>query len=192
MPNKNKVKFGLKNLHYAIETETDVYGEVKAWPGAVNLSLELQGDTSAFYADNMVYYQSYANQGYSFELETALIPEEVEKEVFGDETDVETGIMTESRESKTKKIAFAYQIDGDQQNRLFWDYGISLSRPTTEASTTTETQEPHTDTISGVCTGLTNSPHIRIKTSSNTSEEIKGKWFDQVIMPNEYEALKGE
>lgn len=191
MANQNKVKYGLKNLHYAIETETDVYGEVKPWPGAVNMSRELQGDTNAFYADNMVYYQSYANQGYTFELESALVPEDVEKDVFGDEVDPETGIMTESRDSKTKKIALGYQIDGDQQNRMFWDYGISLSRPSTEASTTSETIEPQTDTIEGSCTGLTNSPILRVKTSASTEKTITEKWFDQVVMPNDYESLKG-
>ena len=192
MANQNKVKFGLKNLHYAVETETDVYGEVKPWPGAVNMSREVQGDESSFYADNMVYYQSYAYQGYSCELETALIPEDIETAVLGDQIDETTGIMTESRDSKIKKIAIGYQIDGDVHNRFYWDYGCVMSRPTTEASTTSESIEPQTDTVNMTCTGLTNSPITRTKTSSKTSEAIQGKWFNQVVMPNDYESLQGE
>lgn len=57
----NKVHFGLKKVHYAIVTETDgvlTFGTPTAWPGAVNLSLEPQGDPVEFYADNGVYFNS--------------------------------------------------------------------------------------------------------------------------------------
>lgn len=55
----NKVKFGLKNVHYAMLTEADggevTYGTPVAILGAVNLSMDAQGDTSTFYADDMAY-----------------------------------------------------------------------------------------------------------------------------------------
>lgn len=41
----SKIKYGLRNVHYSIVTETTVngvtsssYSAVKAWPGAVNIS----------------------------------------------------------------------------------------------------------------------------------------------------------
>ena len=189
---KNKVKFGLKNIVYAVQSETDVYGEVKPWPGAVNLTRELQGEENAFYADNMVYYSSYNHQGYTGELETALIPEDVETEVYGDSKDETTGIIAESRASKTKPIALGFQIDGDAQNRRHWMYGVTLSRPTTEAGTTTESAEPQTDTVNYTASGLTNSEIVMIKTSSTTPETAYNKFFDQVVMPNDYSSLQGE
>lgn len=189
---KSKVKFGLKNVVYAIEQETDTYGDVKQWPGAVNITRELQGEENAFYADNMVYYSSYNHQGYTGEFESALIPEDVETEVYGDEIDETTGIIKESRASKTKRIALGFQIDGDADNRRHWMYGVTLSRPNTEAGTTTETAEPQTDTVSYTASGLTNSDVVMIKTSSKTPETAYNKFFEKVVMPDQYTELQGE
>ena len=53
----NKVKFGLKNVHYAVVTTNSTgkesYGTPVAWPGAVNLSLDAEGDTNSFDADDI-------------------------------------------------------------------------------------------------------------------------------------------
>lgn len=53
---KNKVKFGLSNVHIAKITETEgeiTYGTPFAMPGAVGLNADPEGDTTTFYADNM-------------------------------------------------------------------------------------------------------------------------------------------
>ena len=83
----NKVKFGLKNCHYAKatldpDTNAVTFGTPVAIPGAVNLSLDPEGDTEPFYADDMVYYTTVANNGYSGDLEIALIPESFRKDIL--------------------------------------------------------------------------------------------------------------
>ena len=56
MADNNKVKFGLKNCHYAKLTETGgviTYGTPVAIKGAVNLSLDATGDETNFFADDV-------------------------------------------------------------------------------------------------------------------------------------------
>ena len=80
----NKVKYGLKNVHYALVTETvssgvttSSYGTVKAWPGAVSLSMSSSASKSVFRADDSDYFVTYGEGGYEGDLETALIPEDI-------------------------------------------------------------------------------------------------------------------
>ena len=61
----NKVKFNIKNCHYAPVDSDGKYGTPIAMPGAVNLSLSVQGELSKFYADGIAYYTSSSNGGYS-------------------------------------------------------------------------------------------------------------------------------
>ena len=76
---KNRVKFGLRNCHYAKATLGEdgkvTFGTPVAMPGAVSLSLDAEGDNDPFYADDTVYYMVSNNNGYSGDLEIALIPE---------------------------------------------------------------------------------------------------------------------
>ena len=58
----NKVKFNIKNVHYALLKESE--GGAVTWdkpvkvPGAVSIALDASGETYPFYADGMVYYQT--------------------------------------------------------------------------------------------------------------------------------------
>ena len=57
---ENKVVFGLKNCHYAVITEDETgaftYGTPVALKGATEISLDPRGETSDFYADDVLYY----------------------------------------------------------------------------------------------------------------------------------------
>ena len=63
----NKIKYGLKNVHYASITETNTEGVIDVTfgtptpvPGAVNLVLSPVGESTPFYADNTEYFTTIA------------------------------------------------------------------------------------------------------------------------------------
>ena len=91
---KNKVKFGLQNVYWAKINEwgedTDgnktvpAYGPSKHLPGAVSLSIDANGESESFFADNGVYYVINNNAGYTGDLEIALITTEFATEILGE------------------------------------------------------------------------------------------------------------
>ena len=95
----NKVKFGLKNCHYAIATlaadGTVTFGTPVAMPGAVSLSLDAEGDNDPFYADDSVYYMVSNNNGYSGDLEVAMFPESMLTDIWG-MTKSKNGLIVEN------------------------------------------------------------------------------------------------
>src|SRR5699024_10136634 len=96
----NKVKYGLKNAHYALltigEDGTVTYGEPIPIPGSVNLTMDAQGDTSTFYADNMAYFVTAANDGYSGTFEVALIPDQFRQDVLHETMDEAAQVLVEN------------------------------------------------------------------------------------------------
>ena len=94
----NKIKYNLKNVHAAKLTRGEdgsfTYAKPKAIPGAVSISLDAEGDSSPFYADGIVYFRSTANNGYSGDLEIALIPEWFRTEILKEELD-SNGVLIE-------------------------------------------------------------------------------------------------
>ena len=167
---KNKVKFGLSNVHIAKITEVEgniTYGTPFPMPGAVSLNSDPEGDTTPFYADNIKYYISTSNQGYTGDLEIAITPEDFLTQILGQNKD-KNGALLESSDDTTARFALMGEIEGDIKKRRFVYFDCTATRPKAEMKTNEDKKEAQTDTIS-----ITMSPR-------STDKAIKA-----VIEPNE-------
>ena len=151
----NKVKYNLKNVHAAVLTATVAegvtsysYGTPKAIPGAVSISLDAEGESSPFYADGIVYFRSYANNGYSGDLEIALIPEWFRTEILKETLDANGVLVEKADTTESVKFALLFEFDGDERSIRHVLYNCSASRPSIESETKEETIEPGTETLS--------------------------------------------
>ncbi len=146
----NKVKFGLKNVHYAtfdVQDGVVEYSNPKHVPGAVNLSLSVKGSADDFFADNMVYFAQGGTSGYEGDLEMALIPDEYRKDVFGDKEDA-NGVLFEDANAITKPIALLFQFEGDKKGTRHVLYNVTSGRPNVASTTTDTSKTPQTETMS--------------------------------------------
>lgn len=171
----NKVKFGLSNVYVAKITygndNSITYGSPFAIKGAVNLTLDPEGDSADFYADNTKYFTASNNQGYSGSLEIALINDTFRTTILGETTD-SNGALFESKDNTISDFALGFQIDGDSANRRFWLYNVSASRPSTSSQTIEASKEPVTDTLNIIASARLTDGKVRVfmeKSESNTT-----------------------
>lgn len=146
MADKNKVLFGLENVHFAFEDEKGEYEKPIAVPGGVNVALTSEGDEYKFYADNRVYYSMDANNGYTGDLELAKLPDEIVQRGLGWEEDEDTGAVIEVADGKQRSFALLFDVSGDQSGRRYVFYDCKMARPDADRSTTEETPEVQTET----------------------------------------------
>ncbi|MEE0865511.1 MAG: major tail protein [Clostridia bacterium] len=147
---ENKVKFGLSNVHIAKITETDgaiTYGTPFAMPGARSLTADPEGETTPFYADNIKYYIATSNQGYTGDLEVAMLIKDFFTQILG-QTEDSNGALFESADDTTARFALMGEIDGDVKKRRFVYFDCTATRPGSEMNTIEESKEPQTDTVS--------------------------------------------
>lgn len=174
----NKVKFNIKNVHYAKKTAEGTYEKPVAIPGAVSLSLEQQGELSPFWADGIKYYVSASNGGYEGDLSVALIPDKFREDILKEAVD-NNNVLFENANINTQEFALGFDIDGDKITTKFWFYNCTATRPSIDATTTEDTKEPNTDTLKVSCAS-TSDGTVRAKTTADTEQTILDNWYNEV------------
>ena len=188
---KNKVKFNLKNAHYALltisEEGKETYGTPTALPGSVSISLDANGEPENFYADGIAYYVINNNMGYDGDLELALIPESFRTEVLKEEKD-EKGVLIENADVELASFALLFEFDGDKRHIRHVLYNCSASRPGIEGKTSEESREVQTETLTIKATPLSNGM-VKAKTGDETDEDTYNNWYTKVYVPGASEAV---
>lgn len=189
---ENKVRFGLKNVYYAVLTEGDdnsnnTWATPKAVKGAVSLTLDSNGTDGTFYADNISYYKTFANNGYTGSLEMARITDDMLKDVWG-MTAGANGVLYEATGTQPKAFALLFQIEGDQQEELNVFYRVvPTSKPSAGSQTVEESVEPVTQSFDFEALPLVTGPSyqtgmIKGRTTDTTTTAVRSAWFSTVTI----------
>jgi phi13 family phage major tail protein len=186
MPKKNKVKFNICNVHYAILTVADdgtfSYGTPVPMPGAVSLSLDANGEPTNFYADGYAYYIISNNMGYDGDLELAMVPESFRTDVLKEQLD-SNNVLIENSKVEAENFALLFEFDGDVKKIRHVLYKCAASRPGIESQTNEDEVEVKTETLSIKATPLANG-YVKAKTGDNTSDAVYQNWYSAVYIPS--------
>lgn len=186
----NEVKYGLKNVFYAVatidaSTNTATYSTPVQWPGAVNMSLEAQGEQTKFRADNIDYWIGESNNGYQGDFESALIPDSFKKNVLGFVQD-SNGALIEDANAPTIHFALLFQFEGDDKATRHVLYNVTCNRPSVTGATTEETIKPQTETVTFTATSIHNATINKDIVKACIAEAASGAyttWTTSVYSP---------
>lgn len=185
----NKVRFGLEKVHYALIGDDGEYETPKPLPGAVSLTLDAEGSSNTFFADNMPYVAFTSNAGYTGELELAYLEDAAAIDLLG-EVKAGNGVVYEDAAALPKPFALLFEVGGNVNEKRYALYNNTAARPSKNANTTGDSIEPDTDTLS-----ITAIP-IEVEIDGATKKVVKGSientteaatvyngWFASVTLP---------
>jgi len=180
-PSTNKIKYGLRNVHYAVITETAgvvSYGTPKRLPGGVNLTLTPAGDSAEFYADDSSYYSEATNNGYDGELEIANLTDEFRVDILGDT--YSNGVMYENADQVTKQFALLFEFQGDVKAKRNVLYYCTAARPTVSGATKGATTEPQTSALTFTSRPRPDNKDVKADTTPEIDALAYDAWYTNV------------
>lgn len=181
---KNKVKFNLRNAHYAKltvnEDGTVSFATPVAMPGAVSLSLSPNGEPSTFYADGYAYYTISNNMGYEGDMELAMVPESFRTDILKEKLD-SNKVLLEDASVQGEKFALLFEFDGDINKIRHVLYSCTAARPKIEAETNEEEIKVKTETLSIKASPLMNGL-VKARTVDATTETVYNNWYKTVYI----------
>ena len=186
----NKIKYGIKNVYYAVATiganNAATYDTPVALPGAVSLTLDQEGENNIFYADNIAYFSTYANNGYTGSLELALVPDSFRKDVLGEILDNKS-VLAEDQNAPSVHFALLFQFEGDTKAVKHVVYNCIASRPSVSGNTKEASISPETETINLTATSIyvsaLNKDIVKSRTTDSTDSTTYSGWNSAVYVP---------
>lgn len=181
----NKIKFGIRNVHVAKQTYSNgvySYATPVAFPGAVSLTLDAQGEATEFFADDIVYYRSQNNSGYSGTMEVAYVPDWFRKEILQEESDLHNVLVEKADKAEDVRFALLFEFEGDKKAIRHVVYNMAASRPSTSSSTKEKTIAPVTESLP-IVADPREDYLVKARTADDTDNSTYNQWYSAVYVP---------
>lgn len=179
----NKVRYGLKNVHYATVTfasdGTPTFGTPVEIPGAVSANLSKNGDTYTFYADDGSYFELGDNASYEGDLVIALIPQSFRVAALGETLDGK-GVLFEDSNPTRGHFALLFEFTGDVNAIRHVLYNCTAAENTIEGQTKGENIEVQPETLTITAKALPNGGPVKARTGDTTDATVYGAWYETV------------
>lgn len=185
MPNTdNKVHYDLTNVHVAaltidLEAGTVSFGEPKRLYGAISMDLAAQGEVIKLRADGMDYYVTYGNNGYSGDLNLAMVPDWFKQEYLGNTLSEKDKVLVENAQAEHKPFAMLFEFLGDKAHRRHVLYSCTANRPNIKGENKENQKEADTETLA-----MTSSPlpdgNVKASTTAETPQSVYDNWNKKV------------
>ena len=189
----NKIRYGLKNVHYAPITVSEAgvvtYATPKAFKGAVSLTLDAEtGDVTKFYADDGIYWQGAgANSGYTGSLEMASgdTRDAFDCDCLGFSTDA-NGNIVENADAQSTAFALLFEFTGDSTATRYVVYNCLATRPSLSGTTKEDSISPTTDSYDLTVSPAEDTRDVQLKCPSSSS--TYDSFFNAVVLKSETKA----
>lgn len=188
----NKVKYGIKNVYFALETPAateggkPTYATPVHWVGARSISLDAEGEETNFAADNNTnYWQGSSNNGYSGSLTMANINTDFLKDILKETVD-DKNVYTEYADKMAAKFALLFQFEGDESATRYVLYHCSATRPSIAGNTVDGSVEPEEVEINITAMAREFDNKVKafiVKPAAGTEDTVYDGWFGTVYDP---------
>lgn len=183
----NKVRYGLKNVHYAPLTfgtnNAPTFGTPVLLPDAVSLSLSRSGEDLKFYANDEVYFECGDNSSFDGDLEVARIQDGFATAMLGDQVD-DNGVLVTDGSSERGHFALLFEFTGDRTGTRHVLYNCTASpEDDLTGATRGENIEVQTEKLKLRARPLPGINRVKARTGDNTSSTVYDDWYTSVYVP---------
>lgn len=178
----NKVHYDLIDVHVAPLTFTEgvpTFGTPEALPGSISMDLSAQGNTVALRADGITYYRSNSNNGYSGNLNLAMVPDWFKVKYLGEKLTETDKVQVENANAEPAPFALLFGFLGDKKNRRHVLYNCMASRPNVKGENKENQKEPDTESLPLTAVPLPNGD-VKASTTVDTPETVYNGWMKAV------------
>lgn len=181
---ENLVHYDLLNVYVAaltvnVETGEISYGTPKRLPGAISMDLSAEGESVRLRADGMDYYRAETNNGYSGDLNLAMVPDWFRQDFLGDALSATDKVLVENANASPKPFALLFEFAGDAAHRRHCLYNVTASRPNIKGENKDNKKQADTEALKMTARPLPGG-NVKASTTAETPSAVYENWNTEV------------